>query len=98
MDDSMIPPMIGTGNHVVVTHWKERTEAAEAKLAQPLVDRIARLEDVLIDVAGLLRDMGQTLSWSTAGQRLNNPGQVVRDAQRRVKAFADAVNEERLRE
>ena len=48
-------------------------------------DRIADLEQAFMDLSELVRHIGQTLSWSVAGQALNDPPLFIRDCQKRLK-------------
>ena len=50
-------------------------------------ERLADLEQAVMDLGELVRHIGQTLSWSTAGQGLNDTPQFIRECQRRLKTL-----------
>ena len=62
--------------------------------AEPLVesDRIADLEQAVMDLSELVRHIGETLSWSAAGKGLNDPPLFIRACQKRLKALHLKLN------
>lgn len=58
-----------------------------------LEQRVEALERCVCDLAEQVRFIGQTMSWSSAGARLNNPPYYIRDGQLRIKAWFERVRD-----
>ena len=64
----------------------------------PSIDeRLMDMETALGNMATLIHHLGQTLSWSSCGQRLNHPPEPIKRAQREISAWHKKVQELRNR-
>jgi hypothetical protein len=84
-----------TCHHLVVVHSHPDRVCSVCVALEVDGVRLDELEQAVADCAELIRHMGQTLSWSAAGQGLNDPPEYVRGAQRRLKAWHAATEDRR---